>query len=78
MTTIVREDSTLKLLVFHENDKEDPEQSQFLCEEIWLVKQKTDNWVKIAFPETTFKDIALAWYMKFKSTAPIGIGRILM
>ena len=30
MTTIVREDSTLKLLVFHGNGKEDPEQHWFV------------------------------------------------
>ena len=77
MTTIVREYSTLKLSIFHENSKEDSEQHSFVCDTIWLVKQTTDNCVKIVLLETTFRDFVLAWYMKFKATTPLGRGRML-
>ena len=78
MTTIVREDSTLKLPVFHGNGKEDLEQHWFVYKFILLVKKIVDNHVKIALLETTFRDHALVWYMKFKSTTPTGVGRTMI
>ena len=34
--------------------------------------------MKISLLETMFRDHALAWYMKFKSNAPIGVERTLV
>ena len=78
MTSFMNKDSTLKMPIFHGNGKEDPKQHRFVCEAIWSVKLKVDDYLKIAMLETMFKDHALAWYMKFKSTAPIGVGRTLV
>ena len=38
ITTIMREDLMLKMPIFHENGKEDPQQHWFVCEAIWSAK----------------------------------------
>lgn len=68
----------LKLPLFHANGKEYLEQHWLVCKENWSVKQIANNHKKIALLETTFRDHMLAWYMKFKSIAPIGVGRKLI
>lgn len=49
-----------------------------MCEAIWFVKQTIDDRVNIALLETTFRDLSLAWYVKFKSIAPMVVGRSLV
>jgi hypothetical protein len=44
--------------------KDDAEQHWFTCEAIWTVNKITDDVVKIAQLETTFRDRALQWYIK--------------
>lgn len=61
MTTVIREDLTLKMPVFHINGKEDPEEHWFVCEAISSVKQTTDDHMKITMLETISKDCALVW-----------------
>lgn len=78
VTTIVREYLMLRLPVFHGNGKEDHKQHWFVCKAIWLAKKTIDNHAKIALLETMCRDYALTWYMKFKSTAPTGVGRALI
>lgn len=78
ITMIVKEDSTLKLPVFHGNGKEGPKQLWFVCEVIWPIKQTANGHVKITLLETTFRDCVLAWYLKFKSIAPMVVGRRLV
>ena len=68
----------LKIPIFHGNGMEDMEQHWFVCEAIWSIKKTTNDRMKIALLETTFRDGALLWYMKFKSTTPIGVGRTLV
>jgi hypothetical protein len=71
------QDSTLRLQVFHITGKDDAEKHWFTCEEIWSIKRVTDGAAKIVQLETTFKDRALTWYMKYKATAPVGHARYL-
>jgi hypothetical protein len=71
------QDSTLRLPMFHGMGKDDVEQHWFTCEAIWSVKRITDEATKIAQLETTFRDKALTWYMKYKATAPAGQERSL-
>ena len=78
MTTLMREDSTLKILVFHGNGKEDPKQRWLVCEAIWSIMQKVNDHVKIALLETMFRYYSFAWYMKFKSTTSTKVGRTLV
>jgi hypothetical protein len=66
-------DSTLRLLVLHGMGKNDVEKHWFTFEEILFVKRITDKAVEIAHLETTFKDRALTWYMKYKAIASMGI-----
>jgi hypothetical protein len=71
------QDSTLRFLVFHGMGKDDAEKHWFTCEAIWSVKRVTDDATKITQLETTFKDRALMWYMKYKATVPVGQVRSL-
>jgi hypothetical protein len=70
---MVNQDSTLRLPMFHEMGKDDVEQHWFMCEAIWSVKRITDEATKIVQLETTFRDKALTWYMKYKATASVDI-----
>lgn len=63
-----RDDTTLKLLVFHGTRRADAEQHWFTCEAIWDVKQTLDDQAKIGKLETTLREIALTWCMKSKET----------
>jgi hypothetical protein len=78
MTMIVRENLRLKLPIIHGNGKEDPKQHWFICELDWSIKKTTNECVNISLLETTFRDRALAWHMRLKSIAPIGVGRTLI
>jgi hypothetical protein len=64
---MVNQDSTLRFPMFHEMGRDDAEQHWFTCEEISYVKRITDEATKIAQLETTFRDRALMWYMKYKA-----------
>jgi hypothetical protein len=57
--------------------KDDVKQHWFTCEAIWSVKRITDEATKIMQLETTFRDRALTWYMKYKATTPTGQMRSL-
>jgi hypothetical protein len=74
---MVNQDSTLRLPVFHGMGRDDAEQHWFTCEVIWSVKRITDEASKIVQLETTFRDRALMWYMKYKATALVGQMRSL-
>jgi hypothetical protein len=67
--TMVNQDSTLRLPVFHGMGKDDAEQHWFMCEAIWFVKRIIDEARKFVQLETMFRDRALTWYMKYKATA---------
>jgi hypothetical protein len=54
-----------------ETGKDDAEKHWFTCEAIWSMKRITDEATKIMQLETTFRDKALTWYMKYKATAPV-------
>jgi hypothetical protein len=74
---MANQDSTLRLPTFHGMGRDDVEQHWFMCEAIWSVKRVTDEASKIAQLETTFRDRALTWYMKYKATACVGQARSL-
>jgi hypothetical protein len=69
------QDSTMRFPFFYGMGKDDVVQHWFTCEEIWLVKRVRDYTAKIMQIETTFRDRALMWYMKYKDTAPAGHAR---
>ena len=77
MDNPIRDDATLKLLVFYGTRKDDVEQHWFACEVIQEVKQTLDDHDKITRLETIFRERALTWYMKFKDTTPVGKVRTL-
>jgi hypothetical protein len=64
------QDSTLRLLVFHGTGKDDAKKHWFMSKDIWFVKRIIDEASKIVYLETTFKDRALACYMKYKEIVP--------
>jgi hypothetical protein len=51
--------------------KDDAKQHWFTCGAIWYVKRITNEAMEISQLETTFRDKALVWYMKYKAIAPI-------
>ena len=55
----------MRLPTFRGDGFEDPEQHQFLCEDVWSIKNITDEAIKRAQFSTTLRDRALSWYMKF-------------
>ena len=67
---MVNQDSTLQFSVFHGMGKDDVEKHCFTCEAIWSMKRVVDDETYIAQLETTFRDRALTWYMKYKATTP--------
>jgi hypothetical protein len=70
------QDSTLRLPVFHGTCRDDAEKHWFTCEAIWSVKRITDEASKIVQLETTFRDRAMTWYMKYKATASNGTDEV--
>ena len=56
-----KEYATLKLPVFHGTGRDDEKQHWFTCEDIWAIKQTTDNHAKIAQLQITFRERALMW-----------------
>jgi hypothetical protein len=58
--------------VFHGTGKDYAEKYWFKCEEIWFMKRIIDEANKIVQLETTFRDIVLMWYMKYKATVLAG------
>jgi hypothetical protein len=76
---MANKDSTLRLPVFHiRTSKDDAEQHCFTCESIWYMKRIIDETTNIMQLETTFRDRALMWYMKYKAIAPVGHTRSLI
>ena len=55
----------MRLCIFKGDGSEDPDQHQFLCDNVWSIKIVTDEAVKRAQFNTTLRDHALSWYMKF-------------
>jgi hypothetical protein len=72
---MVNQDLTLRLPTFHGMGRDDAKQNWFTCEAIWSVKRVMDEASKIAQLETTFRDRALMWYMKYKATTLMGQAR---
>jgi hypothetical protein len=64
--------------MFHGTSRDDAEQHWFTCEAIWSMKRITDKATKITQLETTFRDRALMWYMKYKDITPAGQPRSLV
>ena len=58
----------IKLLVFQGIGAKDPDQHFFLCEAVWNIKQVQNDDTKRAQLETTFRDKALTWFMKFSTS----------
>jgi hypothetical protein len=56
--------------VFHGMGKDDVEKQWFTCEFIWSMNRIVDKELNITQNETTFRDRALTWYMKYKEIAP--------
>ena len=57
----------IKLPIFRGTGAEDPEQHFFLCEAVWNIKQVQNGDIKKAQLTTTFRGIALTWFMKFST-----------
>jgi hypothetical protein len=55
----------MRLPIFRGDGSEDPDQHWFLCEVVWSIKNVNDEAVKRAQFNTTLRDRALSWYMKF-------------
>ena len=64
--------------MFHGIERDDAKQHWFTCEAIQVVKQTTDNQVKIAKLETMFREGDLTWYMTFKVMTLVGQARLLV
>jgi hypothetical protein len=64
------EDPTIRLPEFHEEWSEDLEKHLFICENIWVAKQITDEDTKVAHLAITFRDRALDWYMGLTVNIP--------
>jgi hypothetical protein len=54
----------MRLPIFRGDGSEDPDQHWFLCEDIWNIKNVTDEALKRTQFSTTLRDHALSWYMK--------------
>ena len=59
------EGDDMKLPLFHGNRTDDPEHYWFLCEEVWTVRQATDDDVKKGKLVNTLRGHTLDWFMKF-------------
>jgi hypothetical protein len=57
----------MRLPIFIGDGFKYPHQHWFLCEDVWIIKQVTDEVVKRAQFITTLRDHSLSWYMKFAS-----------
>ena len=51
-----------------DSGSEDPEQFWFLCEAVWTAKNIMDQNTRTSQLVTSFRDLALTWFMKFSST----------
>jgi hypothetical protein len=69
--------STLRFPAFHGTGKDNADQQWFTYEAIWSIKRVTNDTTRITQLEIMFRDRALMWYMKYKSTSPIGQMRSL-
>jgi hypothetical protein len=54
----------MRLPIFRGDGSEDPDQHWFLCEDVWNIKNVTDEAAKITHFSTTLRYRALSWYMK--------------
>jgi len=66
------EDTTLTLPMFHGMGKDDAKQHWFTFEAIRSMKRIMNEALNIAQLETTFRDISMRWYMKYKVTTLVG------
>jgi hypothetical protein len=62
---MVNKDITLRFPMFHGTNKYDAKQHWFTSEAIWFVKRVVNDATKIMQLETTLKDRAMMWYMKY-------------
>jgi hypothetical protein len=58
-------ENDMRLPTFKGDGSEDHEQHWFLCEAVWSIKNITDEVVKRVQFNTTLRDRAVRWYMKF-------------
>jgi hypothetical protein len=65
-------DPTIRLLEFKGEELEDPEKSLFISENIWEVKQITDEETKLVQLAITLRDHTLDWYMSLETNSPLG------
>ena len=72
ISKMTNKDNTMRFPVFHGTGNEYAQKHYFTCEAIQYVKRIVDEESKIVQLETTFRDRALTWYMKYKATAPAG------
>jgi hypothetical protein len=66
------QDRKLRFPMVHGISKDDTNKNWFTCEAIWFVKRVIDDTAKIAQLNTTFRDRALTWYIKYKDVVPAG------
>jgi hypothetical protein len=57
----------MRLPIFRGHGSEDHDQHWLLCEDVWSIKQVTEESFKRDQFSTTLRDHALSWYMKFSS-----------
>jgi hypothetical protein len=53
----------MRLPIFRGYGSEDPNHHWFLCEDVWNIKNVTNEAVKRTQFSTTLRDRALSWYM---------------
>jgi hypothetical protein len=75
---IENQDTTLRLPAFHGIGRDDAKNIGLCMQAIFSMKRVTSEASKITQLETTFKDKAMMWYMKYKATAPLGQVRSLI
>jgi hypothetical protein len=69
---MTNQDTKPRLPMFHGMGNDDAKKHWFMCEDICSMKRIMDRALKISQVHTTFKDIALMWYMKYKAIMPVG------
>jgi hypothetical protein len=61
----------MRLLEFHGMGRDNAKKHWFMCEAIGSMKRVIYEASKITQLDTTFRDIDLTWYMKYKDTTPM-------
>jgi hypothetical protein len=74
---IAGHDTTIWLPEFHGEGLEDPEKHLFICQNILVAKNITNEYIKVAQIAITFRDRALDWYMGLAINNPQGAPTII-